>query len=147
MKKALIPALLVACAAFAPCVRNVVECPDPVSEIACAVASPLFWHLWDELLTRELARWTETTSHGGDQPEWRPVFAQRRARLPFLPHFSQRGIKWFSIRSRKNNKFGRVDSEECGSSYSRAGIHPGHERQASEHRTQTQPIEDKEKSS
>jgi hypothetical protein len=101
MKKALIPALLVACAAFAPCVRNVVECPDPVSEIACAVASPLFWHLWDELLTRELARWTETTSHGGDQPEWRPVFAQRRARLPFLPHFSQRGIKWFSIRSRK----------------------------------------------
>jgi hypothetical protein len=52
MKKALIPVLLVACAVFAPCLRNAVELPDPVSEVACAVASPLFWHLWDELLTR-----------------------------------------------------------------------------------------------
>jgi hypothetical protein len=52
MKKGLIPVLLVACAVFAPCLRNAVELPDPVSEVACAVASPLFWHLWDELLTR-----------------------------------------------------------------------------------------------
>jgi hypothetical protein len=72
MKKALIPALLVVCAAFAACPRNAVEFPDRASGIARAAASPLFWRLWDELLARELARWTTTTSHDGKEPEWQP---------------------------------------------------------------------------
>jgi cytochrome c biogenesis protein ResB len=67
MKKALIPALLVAFAAFAPCLRNVVECRDPVSDIACATGSSLFWRLWDELLIRELAEWAQTASADAGQ--------------------------------------------------------------------------------
>jgi uncharacterized protein YbjT (DUF2867 family) len=55
MKKALIPALLVACAVFAPFLRNAVEFPDRVSKAACAAARPLFWHLWYELLNRAIA--------------------------------------------------------------------------------------------
>jgi hypothetical protein len=58
MKKILIPALLVISAAFAPGLRNAVEFPDQACEVAQEVAQPLFWHLWDRLLTRELAQGT-----------------------------------------------------------------------------------------
>jgi hypothetical protein len=58
MKKILIPALLVVSAAFAPCQRNAVEFSDRACEVAQEVAQPLFWRLWDRLLTRELARGT-----------------------------------------------------------------------------------------
>lgn len=58
MKKILIPALLVVSAAFAPGLRNAVELSDRACEVAQEVAKPLFWHLWDRLLTRELARGT-----------------------------------------------------------------------------------------
>ena len=53
MKKILIPALLVASAAFTPGLRNAVEIPDRACEVAQTVAAPLFWHLWNELLDLE----------------------------------------------------------------------------------------------
>ena len=55
MKKLLIPALLVVSAAFAPGLQDAFEFPERACEIAQEVARPLFWHLWDKLLTRELA--------------------------------------------------------------------------------------------
>jgi hypothetical protein len=58
MKKILIPALLVVSAAFAPGLRNAVEFPDRACEVAQEVAQPLFWHVWDRLLSRELAQGT-----------------------------------------------------------------------------------------
>jgi hypothetical protein len=70
MKKALIAALLVLPAAFAPCLSSVVDFPDRTSELACAAASPLFWQFWDELLSRELAHWTKTVSEDDQESEW-----------------------------------------------------------------------------
>jgi hypothetical protein len=58
MKKTLIPAFLVISAAFSPCQRNAVEFPDRVCEVVQEVARPLFWHLWDRMLTREVAQGT-----------------------------------------------------------------------------------------
>lgn len=55
MKKILIPALLVVSAAFAPYLRSTADFPDRACEMARGVASPLFWHLWDEVVVRELA--------------------------------------------------------------------------------------------
>ena len=72
MKKALIAALLVVATAFVPCLSNVTDFPDPTSELAHAAASPLFWQLLDELLSRELAQWTKTISDDDQQSEWPP---------------------------------------------------------------------------
>jgi cytidylate kinase len=41
------------------------------SEIASLVASRLGWSLWDERLTREIARLTESTPEAVEQREWR----------------------------------------------------------------------------
>jgi cytidylate kinase len=41
------------------------------SEIARLVASRLGWSLWDELLTREIARLTESTPEAVERREWR----------------------------------------------------------------------------
>jgi hypothetical protein len=41
------------------------------SEIANLVASRLGWSLWDELLTQEIARLTESTPQAVEQREWR----------------------------------------------------------------------------
>jgi cytidylate kinase len=41
------------------------------SEIASAVASRLGWNLWDERLTQEIARLTESTPEAVEQREWR----------------------------------------------------------------------------
>ena len=65
MKKLLIPALLVVSAAFVPGLRDAVEFPERACEIAQEVARPLFWHLWDRLLTRELARASQTAASVG----------------------------------------------------------------------------------
>lgn len=67
MKKALIPAVLIVAAAFTPPLRNAL---DGAADVACAVVCPLFWHLWDELLDQQLARWTPplVTGHGS-QPQ------------------------------------------------------------------------------
>ncbi|MGA2429683.1 MAG: hypothetical protein ABSH13_14390 [Candidatus Acidiferrum sp.] len=71
MKKALIPALLVVSAAFAPLLRKAVEIPDRVSGAACKAAGPLFWHLWDELLDREIAAGSQPSTDIGEGSEWR----------------------------------------------------------------------------
>ena len=70
MKKILIPALLVVSAAFAPSLRNAAEFPDRVCEVAQEVAGPLFWDVWDELLTRELARLTQTSTSDREESAW-----------------------------------------------------------------------------
>jgi hypothetical protein len=41
------------------------------SEIASSVASRLGWNLWDERLTQEIARLTESTPEAVEQREWR----------------------------------------------------------------------------
>ena len=41
------------------------------SEIASLVASRLGWNLWDERLTQEIARLTESTPEAVEQREWR----------------------------------------------------------------------------
>ena len=41
------------------------------SEIASLVASRLGWTLWDERLTQEIARLTESTPQAVEQREWR----------------------------------------------------------------------------
>jgi hypothetical protein len=71
MKKTLIPALLVISAAFAPFLRHAVEFPDRVSEAACEATGPLFWHLWDELLDREIAAGSQPSTDIGEGSEWR----------------------------------------------------------------------------
>ena len=75
MKKTLIPALLVVCAAFTPCLRNAVELPDRVCQVAEEVAEPLFWHLWDKLLARELPRGAEGVGRR-DASRWPVVLSQ-----------------------------------------------------------------------
>jgi len=72
MRKALIPTLLVVSAAFAPCLPNVVAFLDRASMVARTVASPLVWHLWDELLNCELTQWIQPAPHDGPESEWRP---------------------------------------------------------------------------
>src|SRR6202453_62150 len=41
------------------------------SEIASLVAARLGWSLWDERLTQEIARLTESTPEAGERREWR----------------------------------------------------------------------------
>lgn len=86
VKKALIAALLVVSPAFVPCLSNVTDFPDRTSELAHAAASPLFWQLWDELLSRGLAQWTKTVSDDDQQSEWPPRISQG-PHVPFLLGF------------------------------------------------------------
>jgi hypothetical protein len=74
LKKALIAALLVVSTVLAPCLPNVAEFPDRTSELARVAASPLFWQLWDKLLSRELAQWIQTVSNDGQESERPPEF-------------------------------------------------------------------------
>jgi hypothetical protein len=83
MRKALIAALLVISAAFAPCLSSVVDFPDRTSEFARAATSTLFWQFWDELLSRELAQGTKTVSDDDQQSEWTPEFRSALTRLFF----------------------------------------------------------------
>lgn len=72
MKKALIPALLVVSAAFAPCLRSALKFPSRASRVASDLASPLCWRLWDELLAPKLAHWAQTASQDRTESGWRP---------------------------------------------------------------------------
>lgn len=104
MKKALIVALLVVSAAFAPCLPNVAEFPDPTSELARATASLLFWQFWHEPLSRELAQWIQTASNDGQESEWPPellnalmclyfqVFLNTRSKDPYPPRGKMTGF-------------------------------------------------------
>ena len=66
MKKILITALLAVSPAFTPslpgCLFSALDVPGRASQLAGAAASPIFWHLWDEALTRSLAHLTEERS-------------------------------------------------------------------------------------
>jgi hypothetical protein len=84
MKKILIPALLVVAAAFAPGLRGALEFPERACEVAQEIARPLFWHLWDVLLTRELARGTQTAA-AGNQSAWQMAVGKEGA-VCFLFH-------------------------------------------------------------
>jgi hypothetical protein len=70
MKKALIPALLVAYAAFAPRVQQLVAPTPSTIDIARAAANPLVWQLWDEFLTYEVASGTKAPSDNGEASKW-----------------------------------------------------------------------------
>ncbi|HTZ57657.1 MAG TPA: cytidylate kinase-like family protein [Acidobacteriaceae bacterium] len=54
------------------------------SEIAGVVAGRLGWNLWDERLTREIARLTESTPEAVEQREWRTDPAVFRVFQDFL---------------------------------------------------------------
>ena len=54
------------------------------SEIASLVASRLGWSLWDERLTQEIARLTESTPQAVEQREWRTDPAVYRVFKDFL---------------------------------------------------------------
>jgi hypothetical protein len=54
------------------------------SEIACLVASQLGWSLWDERLTQEIARLTESTPEAVERREWRSDPAIYRIFTDFL---------------------------------------------------------------
>ena len=84
MKKRLIPALLVVSAAFVPCLRSTLVVPERACEVAQAVAAPLFWHLWDALLEREIARWTKPATNAGEMPDWRPGFSNETVACIFF---------------------------------------------------------------
>jgi hypothetical protein len=61
MKKQLIAAALFAVTAVTPsfaCVLGAFDLPGRASGLVCAVASPIFWHVYEEVLTRVLARFT-----------------------------------------------------------------------------------------
>jgi hypothetical protein len=65
MKKTLISAVLLGIATITPCFSGVlgaIDIPSHASDLACAIASPLFWHIYDEILTRSLARITSGTA-------------------------------------------------------------------------------------
>src|SRR2546423_9854354 len=68
MKKAVIPALLVASSALAPGQRSAGQLPYSPSAVI-SLASPLFWPIWDTLLTRELAQWASADSQLAGE-EW-----------------------------------------------------------------------------
>jgi hypothetical protein len=70
MKKALMTAVLLATAAMTPCFTSVlsaIDIPSRASDLACAVASPMFWHIYVEVLTRALTRMTIDTTQPAAQ--------------------------------------------------------------------------------
>jgi hypothetical protein len=111
MKKALIPALLVVSAAFAPCLRSTLGFADRACEIESAVASPLFWQLWDELLSRGLSRWTSSVLHLKEDAEWRPELRKAAIACVFFHAFVKRAFDEFSSYEQENEE---RDQAFCG---------------------------------
>jgi hypothetical protein len=72
MKKTLLSALLMVSAAFASCLGNAVNVQDRAYEITREIAAPLFWHLWDEFLRRELIRGARSAANVSEEASWRP---------------------------------------------------------------------------
>lgn len=104
MKKILIPALLVVSAAFAPGLRNAVEFPDRACEVAQSVVAPLFWHLWDELLNREIARLTQPVTLGREMG-WRPGLPDNTVVCIFFHVFLKHVFDRALTRAEKNDTF------------------------------------------
>ncbi len=105
MKKILIPALLVVSAAFAPGLRNAVEFPDQAYEVAQSVAAPLFWHLWDELLNREIAPRTQPVALDGEVLGWRPGLPNNTVVCIFFHVFLKHAFDRALTRAEKNDAF------------------------------------------
>jgi hypothetical protein len=105
MKKILIPALLVVSAAFAPGLRNAVEFPDRTCEVAQSVVAPLFWHLWDELLNREIARLSQPLPPGGEVMGWQPGLPNNTVVCIFFRVFLKHVFDHALTRAEKNDTF------------------------------------------
>jgi hypothetical protein len=105
MKKILIPALLVVSAAFAPGLRNAVEFPDRTCEVAQSVVAPLFWHLWDELLNREIARLSQPLAPGGEALGWQPGLPNNTVVCIFFHVFLKHAFDRALTRAEKNDTF------------------------------------------
>ena len=76
MKRILIVAVLVMTAAAAPGFRYVAQTVGCICDTAGAVASPLFWHLANEILPYAIARGaSEDGFTVSDEAKWRAVFA------------------------------------------------------------------------
>jgi hypothetical protein len=71
VKKALVPLLMVVIAAYAPPLWSTAEFRWRVAEIPSTVASPLFWHLWDELVACELGQANSDAKQLAEQVECR----------------------------------------------------------------------------
>ena len=105
MKKILIPAVLIVSAAFAPSLRNAVEFPDRTCEVAQSVVAPLFWHLWDELLNREIARLTQPLTPGGEVLGWGPGLPDNTFVCIFFHVFLKHVFDHALTRAEKNDTF------------------------------------------
>jgi hypothetical protein len=87
MKTILIHALLVVSAAFAPGVRDAIEFPERTCEVAQTAAVPLFWHLWDKLLTHELARGIRQAPSADAEMEWQGALSNDAFVCVSIPEF------------------------------------------------------------
>jgi hypothetical protein len=105
MKKILIPALLLVSAVFAPGLRNAVEFPDRTCEVVQSVVAPLFWHLWDELLNREIARLSQPLPPGGEVMGWQPGLPNNTVVCIFFRVFLQHVFDHALTREEKNDTF------------------------------------------
>jgi len=122
MKKALIPALLVASVAFAPLLRNAVEFPERVSKAACATARPLFWHLWYELLNREIATDRQRARNIGAASEWQVVLRSDLMVCIVFHVFLKHTVDGSLSVAERHEALVRVDSARLHSSHHRAVI-------------------------
>jgi hypothetical protein len=93
MKRILIIAVVVMTAAAAPGFRYVAQQVGCVCETAGAVASPLVWHLANEILPYAIAR---GTSQDGftvtDEAKWRAAFAAGDLLYAVLPQLLRPGL-------------------------------------------------------
>jgi len=105
MKKILIPALLLVSAVFAPGLRNAVEFPDRTCEVVQSVVAPLFWHLWDELLNREIARLSQPLPPGGEVMGWQPGLPNNTVVCIFFRVFLKHVFDHALTRAEKNDTF------------------------------------------
>jgi hypothetical protein len=71
-KRALVIALLIVSAAIVPSLPTVAGFPDRSSELPRAATSPLFWQIWDKLLSREVEDWIPIYSDDCQESEWTP---------------------------------------------------------------------------
>jgi hypothetical protein len=104
MKKILIHALLVV-SSFAPGLRDTIEFPERACEVAQKAAAPLFWHLWDKLLTHELARGIQPVPSAGVEMEWQGALRNDAVGCVFFHVFLKQALDGVVSAAEKNNTF------------------------------------------
>ena len=93
MKRVLIIAVLVMTAAAAPGFRYVSQVLCCVCETAGAVASPLLWHLADEILPYAIARGTSQDEFTAtNEAKWRAAFTAGDLLYTVLPQMLRAGM-------------------------------------------------------